>query len=144
MAEQEFNHTSFQAHLEEHKLMGARCQSCGALYLPPRPMCTACYSHDMSWEELSGTGELVAFTTVHIALSAMIAAGYGRDNPYCSGVVRLKEGPAISAQILGVDSIDPESIKIGTKLTVEYLERGEGEGKQTSLAFQPEPPRFFS
>ena len=139
MGKQEFNHASFQAQLNEHKLMAARCQSCGALYLPPRPMCTACYSQDMTWEELSGTGELAAFTTVHVAPTAMIAAGYGRDNPYCSGVVRLKEGPAISAQILGVDSTDPLSIQIGTRLKVEYLERGEGECKQTFLAFQPEP-----
>jgi uncharacterized OB-fold protein len=139
MVEHEFNHTSFQAHLNQHKLMGSRCKSCGTLYLPPRQMCTECYSQDMSWEELSGTGELEAFTTVHIALTRMIEAGYGRDNPYCSGVVRLKEGPAISAQILGVDSNDPASIKIGTRLRVEYLERGEGEDKKTFLAFRPEP-----
>lgn len=139
MAEQEFTHTAFQAHLDRHKLMGARCQSCGALYLPPRPMCTACYSQDMLWEELSGNGELIAFTTVHIAPTAMIAAGYGRNKPYCSGVVRLEEGPSISAQILGVDSSDPMSIKIGTRLTVEYLERGEGEDKKTFLAFQSQP-----
>jgi uncharacterized OB-fold protein len=120
MAEQEFTHTAFQAHLDRHKLMGARCQSCGALYLPPRPMCTACYSQDMLWEELSGNGELIAFTTVHIAPTAMIAAGYGRNKPYCSGV-------------------DPMSIKIGTRLTVEYLERGEGEDKKTFLAFQSQP-----
>jgi uncharacterized OB-fold protein len=93
----------------------------------------------MLWEELSGNGELIAFTTVHIAPTAMIAAGYGRNKPYCSGVVRLEEGPSISAQILGVDSSDPMSIKIGTRLTVEYLERGEGEDKKTFLAFQSQP-----
>lgn len=138
MGEMEFNHTSFQAHLSEHKLIGARCKSCGELYLPPRPMCTTCHHQDMSWEELLGVGELVAFTTVHIAPTAMIAAGYGRDNPYCSGVVHLYEGPSISAQIIGVDATNPASIKIGTRLKVEYLERGEDESKQTFLAFRPE------
>ena len=137
MGNQDFNHTTFQAHLDANKLLGARCQSCGALFLPPRPLCTNCYSQDMVWEALSGEGELVAFTTIHIAPTAMIAAGYGRDNPYCSGVVHLKEGPAISAQILDVDVHDPAGIKIGLPLRVAYLERGEGEARKTYLAFRP-------
>ncbi|HSF83632.1 MAG TPA: Zn-ribbon domain-containing OB-fold protein [Burkholderiaceae bacterium] len=136
MAIQDFNHTSFQAHLAEHKLLGARCQSCGTLYLPPRSLCANCYSQEMAWEALSGEGELVAFTTIYIAPTAMIEAGYGRDNPYCSGVVRLKEGLSISAQILDVDVSDPAQIAIGTPLQVEYLERGEGDARKTYLAFR--------
>jgi len=136
MANHDFNHTSFQAHLNEHKLLGVRCESCGALFLPPRPLCTNCYSQEMTWEVLSGEGELVAFTTIHIAPTAMIEAGYGRDNPYCSGVVRLKEGLAISAQILDVDVQNPAGIKIGAPLRVAYLERGEGEARKTYLAFR--------
>jgi len=139
MENQDFNHASFQAHLDTHKLLGTRCQSCGALYLPPRPLCTNCYSQHMAWVELSGEGELVTFTTIHIPPTAMIAAGYGRENPYCSGVVRLKEGPAISAQILDVDVQDPAGIKIGMPLRVAYLERGEGEARKTFLAFRPAP-----
>ena len=50
-----------------------------------------------------GGRELEAFTAVHIGLTAMIEAGYDRFNPYCSGIVKLAEGPSISAQILGVD-----------------------------------------
>ena len=57
---------------------------------------------------MSGEGKLLAFTTVHIAPTAMIEAGYDRKNPYCTGIVQLDEGPAISAQILGVDPTKPE------------------------------------
>ena len=77
-------------------------------------MCPSCFGADMLLEEMSGDGKLIAFTTVHIAPTAMIEAGYGRQNPYCVGVVRLAEGPAISAQIVGVDPISPEEIRIGT------------------------------
>ena len=73
--------------------MGSRCQSCGALHLPPRALCPACYGDEMEWEQISGKGKLVAFTTVHIAPTAMIEAGYGRENPYCAGIVQLDEGP---------------------------------------------------
>ena len=76
MADKDFNNAAFQAYLAEHKLMGTRCQSCGALFLPPRPMCTSCYGGDMEWTEIPGEGELVAFTTIHIAPTAMLEAGF--------------------------------------------------------------------
>jgi hypothetical protein len=99
-------------------------------------MCPACYGEEMSWVELSGEGKLVAFTTVHIAPTAMIEAGYDRKNPYCTGIVELAEGPAISAQILGVDPTRPEEIEIGTPLHVAFVQRGDGEEARTYLAFQ--------
>ena len=133
---QDFSKAAFQAHLNEHRLMGARCRACGALYLPPRPICSACYSSEMDWEQLTGEGQLVAFTTIYIAPTAMIEAGYGRDNPYCSGVVKLNAGPSISAQIVSVPAADPSQIKIGQALTAEFVERGEGENRKTFLLFR--------
>jgi uncharacterized OB-fold protein len=136
MSERDFNSTSFYDYLAEHRLMGTRCTSCGALYLPPRPLCTACYDEGMEWFELAGQGKLVAFTTVHIAPTAMLEAGYDRKNPYCAGIVQLDEGPSISAQIIGVDEKRPQEIAVGTPLQVAFIERGEGEQKRTFLAFE--------
>jgi hypothetical protein len=138
MSEKDFTSTSFYEFLAEHKLMGSRCKSCSALYLPPRSLCTACYSveEEMEWAEMSGRGKLLAFATIHIAPTAMIEAGYDRKNPYCAGIVQVEEGPAISAQILGVDATQPEQIAIGTPLRVAFVERGEGEEQRTYLAFE--------
>ena len=136
MSERDFDGTSFYQYLGEQKLMGSRCQSCGALHLPPRALCPACYGEEMEWEEMEGQGKLVAFTAVHIAPTAMIEAGYDRKNPYCTGIVQLDEGPAISAQILGVDPTKPAEIEIGAPLRVTYVERGEAEEKRTFLAFE--------
>lgn len=138
MSTRDFTSTSFYEFLGEQKLMGSRCKSCSALYLPPRSLCTACHSpkEEMEWIEMSGQGKLLAFTTVHIAPTAMIEAGYDRKNPYCAGIVQLNEGPAISAQILGVDATQPEQIAIGTPLRVSFVERGQGEERRTYLAFE--------
>ena len=131
--------------LDAHKLVGARCRSCGALHVPPRPICTACHGEAMEWRELSGRGRLAAFTTIHIAPTAMIEAGYGRENPYCTGIVQLVEGPMVSAQILGVDARRPQDIAIGTPLRVAFVARGPGESegqggqRHTCLAFKPSP-----
>jgi uncharacterized OB-fold protein len=136
MSERSITGEAFYEYLGEHKLMGSRCQSCGRLHLPPRPLCPECYSSDVDWEELGGRGELVAFTTVHIAPTVMVEAGYGRKNPYCTGIVQLEEGPAISAQIMGVDPAKPEQIDIGMPVQVAFVQRGEGEGQRTYLAFE--------
>jgi hypothetical protein len=51
--------------------------------------------------------------------------------------VALEEGVSIDARIEGVDASKPETIKIGTPLTVEFLHHGEGEDLETFLAFKP-------
>jgi len=136
MTGKDFTHSAFQAQLAHHKLMGSRCQACGSLFLPPRPMCTNCYSDNMIWEKVPSDGKLVAFTTIHIAPSAMIEAGYGRNNPYCSGIVELSNGLSISAQIIGVDASKPENIKIGTPVKAEFIEYTRGDSPRTFLAFR--------
>jgi uncharacterized OB-fold protein len=136
MGDREFTASSFYQFLGERKLMGSQCQSCGTLHVPPRAICPDCYGADMEWVEMSGEGELVAFTTIHIAPTAMIEAGYDRKNPYCTGIVQLAEGPAVSAQILGVDPTKPQEIEIGTPLRVAFIQRGEGEQARTYLAFE--------
>ena len=136
MSERKMTGEAFYQYLAEQKLMGSRCQSCGALHVPPRPLCPACYGEELAWEQIGGSGKLVAFTTVHIAPTAMIEAGYGRKNPYCTGIVQLEEGPCISAQITGVDPAAPQEIEVGTPVRVVFLQRGEGEDQRTYLAFE--------
>lgn len=135
MAEDNFTQRAFNAYLTEHKLMGSTCKSCGTNFLPPRSLCTACYGEEMEWVEVAREGELVAFTTIHIAPTAMIEAGYGRDNPYCTGIVKLTDGLSISAQIVGVDASKPETIAVGAPVKLEFIERGE-DGKETFLVFR--------
>ncbi len=136
MRETTFTKSAFSQHLADHKIMGTECTNCGTQFLPPRPMCTNCYSGEMRWVELDQHGTLAAFTTVHITSTAMTEAGYGRDNPHCSGIVQLDNGLSISAQVLGVDTSNPASIQIGSSVEAVFLERGDGEQKETILAFQ--------
>ena len=141
IAERPFTATSFQEYLNEKKLMGSRCTTCDASYLPPRAICPKCYSSQLEWVEFSGKARLAAFTSIYIAPTAMIAEGYGRENPYLAGVVELAEGGwrlKISAQIVGADPQKPAEVKISAPLMVEFIERGEGESRKMALAFRVE------
>jgi uncharacterized OB-fold protein len=135
MEERPFSDISYHQFLNEEKLMGSRCRNCGALFLPPRSICTKCHGADMEWVEMKGRGKLAAFTCIAVGPPFMIDEGYDRTHPYCSGVAELEEGVKIVARIEGVDTTKPETIKIGTPLTVRYLHRGDEENMKTYLAF---------
>ena len=132
-----FSDMSFQQFLSEEKLMGCRCRSCGTEYLPPKPICTNCFSHDLEWVEMPETGKLAAFTCITVGPPAMKLEGFGRKNPYCSGVIELADGLRVDARIQGVDSKNPEAIQVGMSMKTDYIHRERSGVKSTVLGFRP-------
>ena len=137
MADKPINDYQFEQFLEEEKLMGARCTGCKTLFVPPRAICAKCHGSEMEWMETRGEGQLVAFTCISIGPPAMVEEGYDRNNPYCSGAVELAEGPRVVARIEGVDTLHPETIKIGMPVKAAFLHQGAGENRKTVLGFIP-------
>ena len=86
---------------------------------------------------MKGKGQLAAFCCIAVGPPAMVEQGYDRKNPYCNGVVELEEGTKVVARIEKVDGNKPETIKVGTPLTVKFLHRGEGDKVKSTLAFEP-------
>ena len=137
MEEKPISDITYEQYLKEEKLMGSRCTECDARYVPPRSICVKCFSSDMAWVEMKGTGRLAAFTCITIAPPFMIAQGYNRKNPYISGVVELDEGGKVDARIEGLNPNKPEDIKVGMPLKAKYLHTQVDEKKETFLAFEP-------
>lgn len=137
MEERPFSDIAYEQFLSEERLMGSRCTECGALFVPPRPICIGCHGSEMEWAEMRGKGTLRAFTCIAVVPPSMMEEGYGRNHPYCSGVVELEEGARVVARIEEVDANEPEDIQVGMPLTVKFLHRGEGERRKTFLAFRP-------
>ena len=131
----EFNSAAFYNKLkEEKKLVGVKCQDCGHLSPEPRPMCPECHGFNMEWHQFSGKATLSTFTCISIVPVKMAAKGYGRDKPYCTGIIDLEEGPRISAMINGVDGTNPQSIETGMNLVLDAEELDE---ESPALAFKP-------
>jgi uncharacterized OB-fold protein len=120
MAEAEFTSASFYQALCDKRLIGTRCQECQTVYVPPRQVCLHCHSRDVEWVEVKGEGILVAYTTIAVGTSPMVAQGYDRNRHYCCGIVALAEGPRLCALIIGADAQKPASIKIGTAVSVAF------------------------
>ena len=112
--------TSFYHFLNKNRLMGLCCTQCGALFLPPRPICIRCLSSEMDWVQMNGSGKLITFTTSAVGASHMLEKGYDRTNHYCCGAAELDEGSRVSAHVVGVDVRDPDNIRIGTPVMLEF------------------------
>jgi uncharacterized OB-fold protein len=75
----------FLAELKENaRLVGARCDACGKVYVPPADVCGECYKPLDSWVPLTGEGTIVAITTVERAMPWSPQAA-----PYTLALVRL-------------------------------------------------------
>ena len=93
-----------------YNLGGCRCSNCDSVYFPPRAVCPACAKHRQSLGkmlpvQLSGEGVVETYTVVHEA-----AEGFDMQVPYVLAIVRTKEGPMLTGQIV---DLEPSAVRIG-------------------------------
>lgn len=77
-----------------------RCQNCGALRHPPRPMCNHCHSMDWDFISASGKGTVCSYTV----LEHPKFPGY--EYPLIIVLVDLEEGTRITSQLLDCEPAD--------------------------------------
>jgi len=107
-----FTIDGFYKFVSEGKIMAAKCSACGATMLPPKPVCTKCYSKDLIWVAVPNKGNLLTYTVIHVAPKQFEAQA-----PYSIGIVKLGQGLQLLGMIRGVE---PSQIKIGMELAVDF------------------------
>jgi uncharacterized OB-fold protein len=107
-----FTIEQFYKFLAQGKLMAGKCQKCGKIHMPPRPLCDNCYSQQFSWIQVSGKGKLLTYTIIHVAPHYFQAL-----TPYAVGIVELENGLKIPGMI---QDIAQEQLKIGMTLTLDF------------------------
>ena len=105
--------------LQDNKLSGTVCKSCGAKFFPPRSDCSFCLSNDMEWFEINGPGELISYTTAMYA-----PAGFENDVPYTLGVAQFPEGVKVFGRL--DKSVSYDQVKAGMKIKVKVVSLEEG------------------
>jgi uncharacterized OB-fold protein len=91
---------------QRYKLVGEVCPHCDAKLFPPRDVCPECGLEAKTLYTFCGRGEVYSFTTVYDAPS-----GYEENAPYTVALVKLEEGPLVTAQLT---DLDDRPIEIGT------------------------------
>jgi uncharacterized protein len=101
--------------LRDHAVKVQRCDSCGAYRYVPKEICPKCQAAEATWTSIAGTGEIYTYTVVRRAPTKAFQA----DAPYAIVHVTMDEG----FRMIGtIPETDPESVRIGQKVTVEYLD----------------------
>ncbi|RME75687.1 MAG: Zn-ribbon domain-containing OB-fold protein [Chloroflexi bacterium] len=89
---------------QRYRLVGEECPRCGGKIFPPRDVCPYCADNEPQPSfKFSGRGEVFSYTTVHNA-----PEGYEDQAPYTVALVKLEEGPLVTAQLTDVSSGEVE------------------------------------
>lgn len=98
---------------QRYSLTGEICHHCGSTVFPPRDVCPECARPAYDPVRLSGLGEVYSFTTVYEAPTSFEAQA-----PYHLALIKLQEGPMLTAQLTDVEAKD---MRIG--MPVEMVTR---------------------
>lgn len=98
---------------QRYGLVGEVCPHCDTKLFPPRDVCPDCGQEARTPYTFSGKGEVYSYTTVYDP-----PAGYEEQAPYTVALVKLTEGPIITAQLTDLGS---EPVEIG--MPVEMVTR---------------------
>jgi len=100
---------------KEDRFVLPRCTSCNRVHWYPRFICPFCPATEIEWIEGSGIGYIHTFAVQHRAFG-----GWAEETPFVTAYIDLAEGDRMFTVLRGVDPLKPESIKIGSKVKVEF------------------------
>ncbi|MBK8984477.1 MAG: Zn-ribbon domain-containing OB-fold protein [Chloroflexi bacterium] len=98
---------------QRYQLVGETCDSCGVKLFPPRDVCLVCEEPAQELYTFTGLGEIYSYTTIYDA-----PAGFEHNAPYMVALIKLEEGPMITAQLT---DMAPGEAEIG--MPVEMVTR---------------------
>lgn len=79
-------------------MVGEKCPHCGVMIFPPRDACPDCAQPAQDLYTFTGKGEIFSYTRILDAPD-----GYGEQSPYYLALIRLDEGPMLTAQLTDLD-----------------------------------------
>lgn len=87
---------------QRYGLIGEVCPHCDAKIFPPRDVCPHCGGEAKTAFSFSGKGEVYSYTVMHDA-----PAGFDDKTPYAVALVKLEEGPVVTAQLTDLGEEQP-------------------------------------
>jgi uncharacterized protein len=85
----------------------------------PRYLCPACWSDQLEWVDVRGTGRVHSFSVIRRASDPAFASRV----PYVVALIELDEGPRMMANVVGDDAL---AVAIGDPVKVIFEDRGDG------------------
>ena len=116
----------FYDSLESKKIVGNKCPKCGDVFVPPRKICGKCYEViplENNWVDLPETGTLINYTVTSYKVNDR--AFRKVKKPQIIGLIQIDGSN--TALVYRLMDIEPDDIKIGMKLKIEWEDKPKGE-----------------
>lgn len=82
-------------------IIGSKCKECSTLFFPSRSICANCESNELEDYIFKGSGEVYSYSTIFYPPS-----GFEKQVPYTVAIIKLDEGPKMTAQLVECDNIE--------------------------------------
>ena len=117
---------------QRYVLQGEVCPDCHQAIFPPRDVCPHCSEPAGPDYVMSGSGEIFSFTKMY-----NVPEGFEAQRPYTVAMVKLEEGPMVTAQLTDVDV---QEVNIGMKVEMVTRKlREEGQEGQIVYGYKFRP-----
>ena len=112
---------------QRYSLVGEECPHCSAKIFPPRDVCPECGGEAKEPYRFSGRGSVYSYTVMHSAPS-----GFEESLPYTIALVKLDEGPTVTAQLT---DLGEQEVAIGMPVEMVTRRIKEDGGKQGMMVY---------
>lgn len=117
---------------QRYSLRGEVCPDCHQAIFPPRDVCPHCSQQAGPVQAMSGRGEVFSFTKMF-----NVPDGFKDQRPYTVALVKLEEGPMVTAQLT---DLDESEVNIGMKVEMVTRKlREEGSDGQIVYGYKFRP-----
>jgi uncharacterized protein len=105
--------------LEAEELRLPQCDECGSTHWPPRDLCPACRSFDLSWRTASRRAVVVTWTVVHRAA----LPDFARVTPFAVAVLDLVDD---GVRVMGRVDGPPDRLYVGASCSWQVVSGPDG------------------
>lgn len=107
---------------DNQRIMGLKCANCSIVYVPPKSVCSKCYSHLEEWVEVSNQGTLMTYTVMNHLYSDYYQP---KNTPYAIGIIKLDGADTGLCHFL--DEVDPSKLKVGVRVQAIFKDKEQRE-----------------
>ncbi|MBD3237730.1 MAG: transcriptional regulator [Candidatus Eisenbacteria bacterium] len=125
---------SWRSYPQTYRLEAGRCTSCGAVYFPPRLICSQCKGREFETFSMKRTGKVLTHTVIRTP-----SAAFAGDAPFAVAIVEMDDGVRLTTQVVDADF---EEIRIGLPVKLEFRRvYSEGDAGVINYGYKAVPVR---
>jgi len=109
-SQDEFNVNRFYDHLANGEVKAVKCKTCKNFVMPPSSVCNHCFSKELEWVKLNGTGKIISFSEVYVSSST-----FQSNTPYVVAVVEMDEGVRLAGMVKNASRND---VDVGSRVSI--------------------------